>query len=135
MNKRPLSVTIICWIHILLGSLLFLGTLLRLLQPDSRQIILQHIGYFLITRTPPILSIICGVFMLLGRNWARRLFFIWFAMAAISIVSFQPWNIWKPTLLFVISIYFLFRQPATDYFRGVSHELPEIPKTDDKPVA
>jgi hypothetical protein len=135
MNKCPLSVTIICWIHILLGSLLLLGTLLRLFQPDSRQIIFQHFGYFLITRTPQILSIICGVFMLFGFNWARQLIFVWFASAAISIALFQPGSIWKPVLLFIVSVYFLFRQPASDYFRGVSHELAEIPKTDDKPVA
>jgi hypothetical protein len=135
MNKRPLSVTIICWIHILLGGLLLLGTLLRMLQPDSRQIIFQHLGYFLITRTPQIFSIICGVFMLLGFNWARLLIFVWFATAAISIALFQPGSIWKPALLFIVSVYFLFRPVATAYFRGPSHESPELPKTDDKPVA
>ena len=73
--------------------------------------------------------------MLRGCNWARQLIFVWFVVAAFSIVIYQPWNIWKPLLLFIVAVFFLFRPIATVYFQGIDHEKPEIPKTDDKPVA
>jgi hypothetical protein len=135
MKKRPLSVTIISWIYILLSILILFGTLLRMLHPAFRQAVLQHLDSFMFTRLGPVLGIICGIFMLRGCNWARQLIFVWFAIAALSIVVFQPWDIWKPTLLFIIAVFFLYRPSAADYFRAARHESPEIPKSDDKPVA
>jgi hypothetical protein len=125
--KRPLSITIISWIFIL-GGIISLHAMYRgLTNPDTGQnmsmFISVHPVYFTFTHFAAILAIICGIFILFGFNWARWLLFVWFVEATIADAMIVPSHFWKPCVLFVPAVCFLFRQPATDYFRGVKQNM------------
>jgi hypothetical protein len=134
MNERPRSVTIISWIFIICGSIALLLSFLRSGQyvMDFRS---QHPLLYGLSFLGPALAVLSGVFMRLGFSWARWLLFAWFAITAIGFVQYSPLRLFLPGLLFAVAIFFLFRSPATEYFRHTGHQPPEIPKTDDKKVA
>jgi hypothetical protein len=134
--KRPLSVTVISWIFILGGIISIHAIYRRFTSSDTgqnvRAFISEHPIYFAFTHFAAILAIICGIFMLFGFNWARRLLFVWFVWATIADTVVSPSHFWNPCMLFVLALCFLFRQAATDYFRGVKQE---ITKRDERRVA
>ena len=63
--------------------------------------------------------IFCGVFMLYGRNWARWLLVVWIGFHIV--IGF--WHSLGAGLvhagLFGVVLFFLFRPPASAYFRGI----------------
>jgi hypothetical protein len=56
--------------------------------------------------------------MLIGFCWARWLLFVWFIQATIADTMVSPSHFWNPCVLFILALCFLFRQPASDYFRS-----------------
>jgi hypothetical protein len=117
MNKRPVSVTIVAALYLMVGTVGFVihgsGALARHeFQYDDALIELMEL-----------MAIVCGVFLLQGRNWAR-----WGALAWIAFhltVSFfdSPQffgSLEKEavhSLFLVVIAYSLFRADARTYFQ------------------
>jgi hypothetical protein len=138
MSKRPRSVTVISWIFIAFGGIALLTSLLPKLPGAEEHIAefrSQHPVQYALIYVGPILAVICGVFMLRGCNWARWLLVVWFGHNVVGNALHSPLRLLLPGLLFAAAVYFLFRPQATAYFRGTSAEPPQIPKSDDTPVA
>jgi hypothetical protein len=116
-SSRPLSITIISWVFIAMGCITFAAGLLLLIGEEGVQgsaIVQSYLesGLALLTR---FLSIICGVFILYGYNWARWLLVVW--MAFHVIISFNSTiELIVHSLLFSLVIFFLFRPRASAYF-------------------
>jgi len=134
MSKRPRSVTIISWIFIVVGGIALIMSLLRSGHYIS-EFRSQHPVLYVLSFLGPVLAVVCGVFMLAGFNWARWLLVVWFANTVLGNLLYSPLRLLLPGLLFAVAAFFLSRPPATEYFRGTRAEPPEIPKTDDAPVA
>ena len=65
-----------------------------------------------------IVEIICGVFMLYGRNWARWLLVAWLVFHVYVGALHSTVQLILHSLLFVVGLFFLFRRSASVYFRG-----------------
>src|SRR5258706_8165991 len=79
--ERPRSVTVVSWISLVFGCLVFLTGLLPK-SPEAQRHIAEYRSQhpFLYARlwAGPVLAMICGMSMLRGFNWARWLFVLWF---------------------------------------------------------
>ena len=105
MPRRPLSITIICWLFIVFGAIALIS---GLVTTDFTSHWYVHLSRFL--------QIVAGVFMLYGRNWARWLLVAWMAfhivVGALHSVVFLLMHV----AIFSVILFFLFRRQASAYF-------------------
>jgi len=109
-GKRPLSVTIIGLLFIAAGAFGLVYHLTELKQAFHNDLI-----WVLVLR---LMAIVGGVFMLLGRNWARWLILIWMAYHVVLSAFHSRSELIVHSLLLVVIAYFLFRPEVVKYFRG-----------------
>ena len=115
-NKRPLSVTILAWVYIAVGTIGFAYHFTELQARDAFPI--DGVWVELVR----LLAIICGAFMLRGHNWARWLALAWIAFHVI-ISAFHALPQFAIHCLFcAIIAWFLFRPEAARYFRATRIE-------------
>src|SRR5262245_4461100 len=118
MNKRPLSITII-------GFVLIAVELVGLVYHAS-EFNLQS-SQFLLASFLRLLAVIGGVFLLLGRNWARWLVAAWMGFHVILSFLHKPFEVVVHGVFFVALLFFLFRRAASLFFRPTTAQ---DPKTD-----
>jgi len=110
--KRPVSVTILSWLLIVMGAVGFVYHLREVGQNS-----LLH-SDFLLIEALRVLAIVAGFFMLRGQNWARWLSIAWIALHVV--VSF--YNSWQQVVMhaiFLAIFLFLLTRPAVnEFFRG-----------------
>ena len=112
MNKRPLSVTLI---SLLLSAAGAVGFVYHLSDLNLRHPFQNDVVWAGLVR---LVAIVCGVYMLLGRNWARCLAVVWIAFHVV-VSSFHSFpELAVHALLFVVFTYVLLRPQATKYFRA-----------------
>jgi hypothetical protein len=106
--KRPAAVLIVSCLYIAIGAIGFAYHFhqLKVFEHDSVWI-----------EVTELLAILCGVFMLLGRNWARWLALAWMAFhVAISFPVLRQVAI--HFLFLAVIAWILFRSDAMQYFSG-----------------
>lgn len=110
-NQRPLSITILAGVYILVGAMGFFY--------HFKQAIPLHRDGALIEFTE-LLALTAGVFLLRGRNWARWLALAWmgFHVVLSAFVPLLPFLI--HCLLFAAIAWLLLRGPARRYFGRAS---------------
>jgi hypothetical protein len=127
MSRRPRSVTIICWILIIMGGMALLVSFLPPVDEVSAKYIAeyktQHPFYWRLFYVGPVLAIICGVFMLLGFGWARWLLHAWFGHNLVMNVIHRPQQFLIGAVMFGIAVYYLYRPQAVAFFRARSQKL------------
>jgi len=109
MKKRPLAVLIVGCLFIETGvlGLAYHLTDFKISKPVESELI-----WISLVR---LLAIVSGVFMLLGRNWARWLALAWIAFhVVISFPSIQ--QVVFHALLFLLIAYCLYRPEVRAYF-------------------
>jgi len=113
MNKRPTSVTIIAWLLIVVGGVFLIDNWNDLKVKEK---LLQ----FMLAFFQMLFPFISGIGMLKRQNWARFLYLIcWIFLFVIYIVrNPMTTGLIGATVLFLITIFFLFRPQANDYFAG-----------------
>lgn len=111
MDKRPITVTVISWLLIAAG----VASLVYHFTETKPQTLLQgeNILIFLVR----LLAIICGVFMLRGRNWARWLAVAWIGFHVVLSFFHSTRQVSVHALLFGLFALVLFRPEAQSYFR------------------
>jgi hypothetical protein len=65
-----------------------------------------------------LLAVVAGVFLLRGRNWARWLVVAWMVFHVVLSAVHPGHALVVHGVLTAVVIYFLFRAPASEYFRG-----------------
>lgn len=114
MNAKscPLSVTILACVYILVGMVGFVYHLGEILGRHT-----FGYGDFLVELTE-FVAIVCGVFLLRGRNWARWLALAWMVFHVIlsAFGAFREFAM--HALICVLIAGILFRRESTQYFRG-----------------
>jgi hypothetical protein len=123
MNKRPLSITIIGWIFIVVGIVSFLYHLTELRAHQFQ----WELVWICFVR---FLAIVAGVCLLRGFNWARWLLVIWIAYHVALSFFHSAFEVVIHTLLLAVIAYFLFRPQASVYFRGAKPDTLHKPKAD-----
>ena len=119
MNKRPLSVTVVSWIFIAAGvvGLTYHATQFKALRPFDYELL----GICFIR----LLAILCGAFMLRGRNWARWGAVVWLGYHVILSVGHTLFQLLTHSLLLAAIAYFLFRPQASAYFKSATSNRAE----------
>lgn len=126
MDKRPRSITVISWLFIAFGSISFLVSLLPYVDMTSTQR-LAYLEAHWIVHVARLIAFVSGVFMVYGFNWARWLLVIWIVFHLIISILHSPLQVIVHGLVFAVLSYFIFRPPASAYFRGTTTEPPPIP--------
>jgi hypothetical protein len=111
-NKPPIPVLVLACLYIAIGAIGFVAHF-RYSLANPRDGIWIELTEFL--------AIIAGVFMLLGRNWARWLALAWIAFHVILSIR-QPANLVMHALMCVAIAWILFNPAATRYFREARME-------------
>ena len=124
MNKRPTPITVISWLFVVAGAvgLSYHATEFKAHDPFEYDLV-----WVCLVR---LMAILCGVFMLRGRNWARWLLLVWTAYHVILSAFHSLSAFVIHSLLLVVVAYFLFRRQASAYFRGAKAGLAQMAKTD-----
>jgi hypothetical protein len=111
MNKRPIAVTIIAILLILVGAGGLVGDAMEL-----KPLTAFHTETALIAAVH-LLAIVAGAFLLRGRNWARWLAMAWMALHVAISYGHPLTPFLMHTAFFAIFAYLLFRADARAYFR------------------
>ena len=122
MKKRPVSVSIISWLLIVMGGISVISTTMMIHNPMMRDLLSKSAipipVQFAISYIGLLIMITSGIAMLKGCNWARILYTVWGATGlAIGIVTSPMKMALIPGIVcFAIVVFFLFRPKATAYF-------------------
>lgn len=111
MNKRPLSITVVAGLYLLVGVI---GFAAHLSEPLARRAFQSDDAWIEITE---LVAVACGVFLLRGRNWARWLALAWMAFHVVISFFDSLQKVAIHSLFFVLIAYFLFRPQSTAYFQ------------------
>ncbi|HEY2001783.1 MAG TPA: hypothetical protein VGG80_05665 [Acidobacteriaceae bacterium] len=112
-NKRPISVTILACVYLLVGVGGFAVHLRELLarHPDAVGIEVTELT-----------AIVCGAFLLRGQNWARWLALAWIAFHVILSAFHAIPELVIHAVFCGVFAWMLFRPDAARYFRGARVE-------------
>jgi len=115
MNKRPLSITLISWLFIGVGVVALTYHLLpeHIAELKTHAAFANELLWVCLVR---LLAIVCGVFMLLGFNWARWLLVVWIGYHVILSAFHSVSEVTVHALLFAAIVCFLFLPGASRFF-------------------
>jgi hypothetical protein len=112
-KHRPIAVTVIAWIFLASG---LIGLVYHAKDFNSKGPVQFDLVSVSLVR---LLAVIGAVFLLRGRNWARWLLVLWLAYhVGLSTLHSTSQTVMHALLLAVIAA-FLFRPPASAYFRPI----------------
>ena len=111
-NMRPISVTILAWVYIGVGTIGFVSHLTEIHTVN----VFQYDGIWI--EVVEVLAIVCGTFMLRSHNWTRWLAIAWMAFHVVlsAFGAFHEFAV--HSLLCAAITWLLFRPAAVRYFRG-----------------
>ncbi len=112
MPKRPLSVTIIACLFAAAG---LMGIVYHLKEFKPQHPFQYEIVWITLVR---LLAVVAGVYMLLGKNWARWLALAWIAFHMVVSAFHSLPELAMHALFLAVFAYFLLRPAASEFFRG-----------------
>lgn len=122
MNQRPVSITVISWILIVIGTISLISTtamlnnaaVLELMAKSPLPIPVQHA----LSYAGLLVTMVCGIAMLKGKNWARLLYVIWGVIGFVIGIATAPMKaaMIPGFVIFAVIVFFLFRPKATAFF-------------------
>lgn len=125
MSPRPTSVTVVSVILIILGALGLLSPLALIAQRDNPQVQeamalnpLPPAAQLTISVVGALVTLVSGIAVLRGQNWARWLFTGWFVLgfAVGLVVSPMKLMLIPGVIINLVLIFLLFRPAANAYF-------------------
>jgi Trk-type K+ transport system membrane component len=110
-SKRPISITILASVYLIVGAVGFVV--------HFREILARHAFQFddALIELTEVVALVCGVFLLRGRNWARWLALAWIAFHVTISFFDSLQKVAVHGLFLVVIAYFLFRSDARTYFQ------------------
>jgi hypothetical protein len=112
MTKRPLAVTLIAALYVATGAL-GLAFHLSNVQPGQ-----PFVYEALPAAAISLVAMVCGIYMLRGRNWARWLAIAWIGFHVVLSVLHSWPQVAMHAALCVLFAHVLFRRGSAIYFRG-----------------
>jgi Trk-type K+ transport system membrane component len=111
VNKRPLSVTVISVVFIAAGAI---GFIYHLTDFEAQHSASPELVWISLVR---LVAVVCGAYMLTGKNWARWVALVWMAYHVI-LSAFHSWfELAVHAAIFAVVAYVLLRRDAARYFR------------------
>ena len=122
MQKRPLSLTIIAWVLIVLSLLALVGTFTMASNPAMVKMVQQMHIPLVVEQAWTVLGVIINLIVaygiLKGQPWSRVLYVVWGIIGLVAGFFLTPQKavlVLSLVILVVISI-FLFSEKANDWF-------------------
>jgi hypothetical protein len=124
MTYRPISITIIGWILIVLGTLGLLDSIIATMvtNPSTDEILAQSPIPIPIQHAMSIagsvVTLVSGYFLLRGRNWARYLYVVWSAIGMVVALLTTRMKIMliPGAIIFFVIAFFLFHPTSNAFF-------------------
>ncbi len=116
MPKRPISITLIGWLFILVG----VAQLVRHLWPPIDDFATGKLDDLIWIIATQFLSIAIGILMLRGSNWGRALLVVWIVKHIWISFLHDATQVAIHTVLFSVIAYFGFRSRSSAYVRGAT---------------
>ena len=130
---RPTSITVIAWFLIVAASINLATSIGNLNNPLVKDLMakspLPASAQFALLYLGLAVSLVSGIGMLMGHNWARWLYVIWSAFAFVVGLATSPMKLMliPGVLVYVIIVLFLIRPVASRFFLAESaadaHEM------------
>jgi hypothetical protein len=111
-KKRPISITILSWLYIVVGAL---STAAHYAEFWTHRPVLNEVVWITVLGAA---AIVAGVFMLRGKNWARLLALLWMATHVVISALHLMHGLLIHSVLLLLIAYLLFRREAREYFRA-----------------
>ena len=112
MTKRPIYVTIIGWLYIVMGVVGFAYHFSELAAPHA-------VAYDAIwVELVRLVAVVSGMYLLRGHNWARWLAVAWIGFHVILSAFHTLPELAVHAVFFAMLAYLLFRPTATRYFQA-----------------
>lgn len=111
-NKRPLIVTFIACLYILVGMLGFVFHLREFLARDTFNVDVIEVEF------TELVALVSGLFLLRGHNWARWLAVAWMLFHVILSALEPGRGLVVHSVICVLIIWALFHPAANRYFRN-----------------
>ena len=125
MIERPKSVTVVCWILIAMGGISLVTSTFSFNNPVAQELMskslipisIQYIMMFV----GLLITLVCGIAMLKGQNWARLLYIGWSIIGFTIGIATSPMKAMMipGIFIFIILAFFLFRPKANEYFKAI----------------
>lgn len=125
MKQRPTSISVIAWILIVIGGISLITTTAMINHPMVHNLMskssLSVSAQYAISYLGLLITIISGVAMLKGKNWARFLYVIWSLIGFVIGLTTSPMKMAMIPGFIVFSViaFFLFRPKANEFFGPV----------------
>jgi hypothetical protein len=122
MNNRPKSVTFISWFFIVTAVISLFTTFTSMNNPLVLELLAKNPlpipAQFAMTYISLAISIISGIFMLRGANWARFLYIIWGAIGFLISLATSPAKLLliPGIIIYGIIVFLLLRPNANAFF-------------------
>lgn len=122
MKKPPTSISVISWIFIVFGGINLISTTTMTNNPLAQEM-MSRIPIPIAVQFAQVyigiaISIISGILMLKGYNWARYLYVIWSLIGFVIQIATSPVKVMliPGFLIFLLVTFFLFRPNANAFF-------------------
>lgn len=130
MTRRPLAVTVIGWLFVIMGAVTFVGgfvPLVRSLRGAGRPTPAHEWRDFAMATGLHVLAIMAGAGLLWRRDWARWLTLGWMGSHVVLSFGHAASQVIVHGVMLAVLAYFLFRPAVTAWFRGAGQ-----PKSGDQ---
>ena len=111
MKNRPIPVIIVSIVFILAGCIGFIYHVRELFEPNDK---LYELIWVLLLR---ILSVVCGLLLFLGINWARWLAIVWLLYHVILSALHSTSEMLTHIVLLIIISVLLYHPASNAYFK------------------
>jgi hypothetical protein len=111
MNKRPLSITLLSYLLIVVGAA---GFVFHFSESYKRH---SFASDDVLVLAVSLLAIVCGVFLLRGKDWARWLSMAWIAFHVVLSFFHSMREVAVHALFLLVFAVLLFRPAASQFFR------------------
>ncbi len=124
MNQRPKSITVVCWILIIMGAISLVTSIISFNNPITKEIMAKspipaNIQYAMMF-AGLLVMLVSGVAMLKRHNWARLLYVGWSIFGFIIGIATSPMKaaMIPGLIVFLVIVFFLFRPKANEFFKA-----------------
>lgn len=124
MAQRPLSLTIIAWIIVILGAISLIGAIgIGMLPNGAETVEKMHISmntYRLLGVVGAVVSFVCAYGILKGLPWSRVLYVLWSIVGLVIGFYTTPQKalLLVNLIILIAFAFFLFRENANDWFQA-----------------
>ncbi|HKW96797.1 MAG TPA: hypothetical protein VJN43_03645 [Bryobacteraceae bacterium] len=116
MKRRPIAVTIIAWVYIVVGTA---GFAYHFREFEGRAVFAGDTLWVELVR---LAAVAAGIFLLRGHNWARWLAVAWIAVHVVVSAFHSVPQLAVHAVFCAAIAYFLFRREAAEYFRAAARQ-------------